>query len=470
MNKKISLGLAVAMSLLMVILTICVTVLWSMQIFNAKSNNLSEREAMYAKLQEVDHLVRQNYYGDIDEDTLNDHIIAGYVAGIGDKYGMYFTAEQYAEQMQSYDGKMATIGIGTVIDASGYIKIIEVYPDSAAETSGLKVGDLIVKVEDLDVTAETAEQAVKALQGDAGTKVNVTIRRESEDISVEVTRRRIEVPTVNHRMIGEVGYLKIKEFNDSTTNQFKRALDDLKGNGAKSLVFDVRNNPGGTVKSVAQILDMLVPEGDIVSATYKDGTTEVLYTSDAKEENLPMVVLINQKSASAAELFAQALKDYEKASIVGVNSYGKGLMQRIYKLQDGSALDITVGKYNPPKSPNYDQIGVKPDFEVKLSAEQEKNFLELNETNDPQLIKALEVAGGDVKNTVPVEEEPSSSQEGEEGGSSSSEGESSSPEGEESSSSQDSSSSSQDSSSSSQESSSSSEDSSSSEESSSSNP
>ena len=205
MNKKISLGLAVAMSLLMVILTICVTLLWSMQIFNAKSNNLSEREAMYAKLQEVDHLVRQNYYGDIDEDTLNDHIIAGYVAGIGDKYGMYFTAEQYAEQMQSYDGKMATIGIGTVIDASGYIKIIEVYPDSAAETSGLKVGDLIVKVEDLDVTAETAEQAVKALQGDAGTKVNVTIRRESEDISVEVTRRRIEVPTVNHRMIGEVG-------------------------------------------------------------------------------------------------------------------------------------------------------------------------------------------------------------------------------------------------------------------------
>lgn len=445
MNKKIPLGLAVAMSLLMVILTICVTLLWSMQIFNAKSNNLSEREAMYAKIQEVDHLVRQNYYGDIDEDVLNDYIIAGYVAGIGDKYGMYFTAEQYAEQMQSYDGKMATIGIGTVIDASGYIKIIEVYPDSAAETSGLKVGDLIVKVEDLDVTAETAEQAVKALQGDAGTKVNVTIRRDSEDMSVDVTRRRIEVPTVNHRMIGEVGYLKIKEFNDSTTNQFKRALDDLKSSGAKSLVFDVRNNPGGTVKSVAQILDMLVPEGDIVSATYKDGTTEVLYTSDAKEETLPMVVLINQKSASAAELFAQALKDYEKASIVGVTSYGKGLMQKIYKLQDGSALDITVGKYNPPKSPNYDQIGVKPDYEVKLSAEQEKNFLELNETNDPQLIKALEVAGGDVKNTVPLEE-PVSSGEGEEGDSS--EGESSSSEDESDSSGEDSSSSSEETSSS----------------------
>lgn len=397
MNKKLSLGVAIALMAIVAATTFSITMVYSTRTFNDKVHSIKEREAMYSKIAEIDRLVRQNYFGDIDESKLGDEIATGYVKGIQDKYGMYFTAEQYSQQMQTYDGKMAGIGISTYKDTSGYIRIIEVYPDSAAETADLQVGDLIVKVEDLDVTAENYDQAVNALKGEAGTKVNITIRRNAQDSQRDVTRRRVEVPTVNHRMIGEVGYIKIKEFNNNTASQFKKAINKVTDEGAKALIFDVRNNLGGTLNSVNEMLDLLLPEGDIVSATYKNGETKVLATSDAKEISLPMVVLVNQRSASASELFAQALKDYDKAKVVGVTSYGKGMMQTIYQLSDGSALDVTVAKYNPPKSPNFDKVGVKPDHEVALTPEQEKNFIDLDETTDPQLKKALEVAYASIK-------------------------------------------------------------------------
>ena len=168
-------------------------------------------------------------------------------------------------------------------------------------------------------------------------------------------------------------------------------------NGVQALVFDVRNNPGGTIDSVVAMLDRLLPEGDLVSATYHDGHTEILGTSDAQEINLPMVVLTNDQTASAAELFAQAIKDYNKGRTVGTQTYGKGVMQTIYPLSDGGALSITVAKYNPPKSANFDGVGVRPDYEVQLSAEQQRNFYDLDANTDPQLRKALELAEAVIK-------------------------------------------------------------------------
>ncbi|MEG1849477.1 MAG: S41 family peptidase, partial [Oscillospiraceae bacterium] len=240
--------------------------------------------------------------------------------------------------------------------------------------------------------------AVDALKGEPGTNVTVLIRRGGTEKSLTITRRKVEVPSVYYRTIEKTGYVRIKEFNDNTPAQFDRAIERLTAEKVEALIFDLRGNPGGTMEGVAQILDTLLPEGPIVSATYKDSEPKVLHTSDAEEIDLPMVVLTNEKTASAAELFAQALKDYNKAKTVGTVTYGKGVMQTIYPLNDGSALDITVAYYNPPFSENFNGVGVKPDYEVKISAELEQELDRLDEYSDPQLKKAMEVVGATLKN------------------------------------------------------------------------
>lgn len=401
MKRRITLGGAVTLALMFSTVTFVITMLWSMNVFNGSVYNIKERETMYAKLAEVDGIARQNYLYGIDEDRLSDSLIEGYIAGLGDEYGRYFTAEQYNSLMKNYDGQMVDIGLVCGPNPDGYIRIDQVYPDSPALEAGLAKDDLIVKVDELSVTGENYADAVEALRGDPGTTVELLVRREGVEKTYTITRRRVEVPSVEYRMIDNVGYLRIKEFNNNTPDQFNRGLDRLMQEGAEALVFDVRSNPGGPIESVAAMLDRLLPEGPIVSATYKDGRTEVLYTSDAEEITLPMVVLINQSSASAAELFAQALKDYGKCRTVGVTSYGKGVMQNIQRLSDGSALDITVAYYNPPKSANFDGVGIKPDYEVKLNAEQEKELWDLDETNDPQFRKALELVGAAIRNLDP---------------------------------------------------------------------
>lgn len=391
MNRKISLGAAVTLAIMFSTVTFITTMIYAQKTFDSRVFNIKERETMYSKLAEVDRLVRQKYYNTIDEDVLGENLVRGYVAGIEDNYGMYLTPEQYAETQGNYEGRLVDIGIVCSKDASGYILIEEVYAESPAALSELAEGDLIVKVDDLAVTGDSYNDAVDALRGEPGTTVTVLVRRAGVEKSYTITRRKVEVPTVLFRMIGETGYLRIREFNDNTPNQFNRAVDRLLEQGAAAMVFDVRGNPGGTIESVSKILDRLLPEGPIVSATYRNGTTQLLASSDAEEVALPMAVLINAKSASAAELFAQALKDYNKAKTVGVTTYGKGSMQEIHKLSDGSALDFTVARYNPPLSPNFEGIGVKPDYEVKLSADLEKELEHLNEESDPQLKKALEV-------------------------------------------------------------------------------
>lgn len=207
-------------------------------------------------------------------------------------------------------------------------------------------------------------------------------------------------------MIGTTGYVKITDFNENTYDQFKKALENLVGNqGAQSLIFDLRHNTGGLVDPAIKMLDMLLPEGVIATATYRDGSTEVLGNSDANCIDLPMAVLTNENTASAAELFTQALRDYNVAKSVGTNTYGKGVMQVTHSLKDGSAIRITIAQYNPPKSANYDGVGIKPDYEVALTEEQQAIFDTLDENTDPQLKKALEVvnAGAAPSETTPAQ-------------------------------------------------------------------
>ena len=397
MNRKVSLGVTIALMSLAAAVAIVITAGYSMFDFNGRMQSLRESEVMYSKLNEIDAYVRQNYYGEIDDEALMNAVAKGYVSGLGDAYAQYLTPQEYQQRMADYESQQATIGLSVVMDPSGYMKVVEVFAGSPAEEAGIEVGDLIVEVEGTMVTAENYNEMSTAMGGEEGTVLTLTVRRDNQDEEVEITRREVEVPMVTYTQYGDVGYIQIKEFHNNTPAQFDAALNALTSSGVQALIFDVRNNPGGTIDSVVDMLDTLLPEGTLVTATYKDGSTEELGYSDDDEVNLPMVVLTNEDTASAAELFAQAIKDFNKGRTVGTQTYGKGVMQTIYPLSDGGALSITTAKYNPPSGVNFDGVGVKPDYTVQLTAEQERNFYELDETTDPQLQKAIELAEAVIK-------------------------------------------------------------------------
>ena len=392
MNRKISLGTGISFALILVAISISMTAIVLSHRFSNSVNNLERRAAMYDKIEAVDSTVRQEFYGNIDQDKLMDEVAKGYLKGIGDPYAVYHTAEEYNEIMKQSDGKAAGIGISVEMDVSGYIRVKDVYPDSPAESSGIMKNHLIVEIDDLSVTKENYNQAVEAIKGSAGTTLTLVVRDEdtSEEKTIDLTRRVVVAPTVFTKQIGNVGYIRISGFNATTYDQFRKAARQMESDEMNALIFDLRNNVGGTEESLIKILDYILPEGDIMSVTYKSGETEVLAVSDEDCIELPMVVLVNERTASAAELFAQALKDYNKAVLVGTTTFGKGSMQKTHQLRDGSAVTYTVAKYNPPKSGNFEGVGVKPDFEVTLTEDQKLNFNTLDETNDPQILKALE--------------------------------------------------------------------------------
>lgn len=393
MNKKISLGAAISFMAIVAAITFTLTMIFSLNIFNSKILNVNDRENLYTKLSEIDSMVRQNYQGTIDEDLLLDAIADGYVNGLDDRYAAYYTAEEMKKETQANNGELVGIGVTVTEDESGYIRVVGVYDDSPASVAGIQADDLIIQVDGEDVKSIGYSQATDNIQGDEGTKVRLLTRRDGVDqAEMELVRKRVEIPSVSYRMIGTNGYVKIDGFSGSTVDQFNNAVDSLIDEGAQALIFDVRNNSGGTLDSVVKMLDKLLPAGVIATSTTADGTTTELARSDASEITLPMVTLTNANTASAAELFVAALRDYEKTEVVGTTTFGKGVMQTTYTLTDGSGIKFTTAKFNPPVSENFDGVGITPDYEVTLTADQEKNFENLDETTDPQLQKAVEVA------------------------------------------------------------------------------
>ncbi len=396
MNKKISLGVAICFMAIAAAITFTITMFFSLNVFNSKIANVDEREHLYKKLSEIDTYVRNQYLGDIDEENLLNYVARGYMVGIDDKYAAYMTQEEYKYYQQENEGTLVGIGTTARKDDSGYILIVDVKENSPAEAAGIQAGDLIVKVNDEDILTIGYTQAMSNIKGEEGTKVNLTLRREGEDYSVELTRKNIQSSTVEYRTIGDNGYIKMSNFDETTVDDFKYAVSDLKSQGVKGLIFDVRNNPGGLLDSVADVLDYLLPEGDLVSETNKKGETKVLCTSDSSCIELPMVVLVDGETASAAELFAADLRDFKVAELVGQTTYGKGIMQGAFPLEDGSAIKMTIAYFNPHSGVNFNGVGLKPDYEVALTTEQKLNFDTLDETSDPQLMKAIEVLNAKV--------------------------------------------------------------------------
>ncbi len=330
-------------------------------------------------------------FGEVDNDEITDYLCYGYIAGLGDKYSAYYNKEDFEALYGKVEGTAQGIGVNIAENKeTGAITVVNVMKGSPAEKAGIKAGDSIVKVGGKTIADLGGYSAgFTALKGDKGSIAEITIFRDGKTSEVSVVREDFVLETVWPRMIGDIGYIEVTNFDTNTPEAFTQAVDNLIAEGAKALIFDMRHNTGGEVNSVAKCLDLLVPEGPVIRIFDKNGNVETI-DSGADEVNLPMAVLIDSQTYSAAELFSATMRDYEKAVLIGANTYGKGAVQTVMKLSDGSGLALTTEMYAPPKSDNYEGKGVAPDTEVILSFEEKQtNFYTLTDEEDDQLQEAL---------------------------------------------------------------------------------
>lgn len=395
MNKKISLGATLAFALIVAAAVFSVTMIFSQNQYNKTMRSLQEREQMYKKISEIDRQVRQHYYdaAAIDEDSLQNNLAKGYLMGIDDPYASYYSPEEYAEIERDREFARENVGIGVALSVNpdGYLLIEEVYPDSPAEINFLEAGNLIVRVGDTDVTSENSEEMLGKIYGPEGSELSLGVRRGGQDSTVELTRRSVAIPTVYTQYLsGGIGYVRITEFTDHTSNQFNREYKKLEDQGINAVIFDLRDNQSETLASATRILDRIVPQGTIVSVVDKDGNIKDVEVSDTSEMTLPIVTIVNGKTSSAGELFAQVLKDFDKTRIVGNLTAGRGIIQELIKLTDGSAIEVTTAMYLSRGEYTYHEIGVKPDYEVALPTGV-TSWTVLEAEQDPQLQKAVEL-------------------------------------------------------------------------------
>lgn len=391
MNKKVSLGAAITFMVVVAGITFCITMMVALNHFNTKVYNVKSREEMYKKIADVDRETRQNFSGVIDEEVLLDSLSAGYIKGIGDKYSYYLTKNQYEQKLRDLSGKYVGIGITSAKDESGYLKVKKVLKDSAAAKSGIQVGDHIVSIANTDLKAVSNDNSQRLLKGEVGTKVNIVYRRNGVDETVEIIRTDISIPSVELSMNDTNAIIKISTFDDLTYTQFNTVIDKAIKDNATSLIFDLRNCTGDSLNSAKAMLNVLLPFGEMGKIIDNNGKEVSVGLSDKFEINLPMATITNSKTMGSAEFFAATLRDFKKSNSVGTLSYGKGLMQTLIKLTDGSAVNITTSQIFPPSNQPIEGVGVKPDYEVKLSTEQEQRFDELTPEEDSQLQKAIEV-------------------------------------------------------------------------------
>ena len=314
-------------------------------------------------------------------------------ARLYDPYTQRSTVEEYAAYQTNEAGQMIGIGVTVTWNEEGFLQVESVTENSPAEEAGILTGDRIIAINGEDVADLGYAQAVSNVRGEENTTVTLTILRNGENLDIEVARKSMDVVSAQGQMLdGQIGYIRISSFKENTPEQFQAVLDKLLADGAVSLVFDVRDNGGGLVTSLEQILDPLLPEGKIAIATYRDGSTKTLVESDAEECNLPMVVLVNENTASAAELFTASLHDFGKATIVGTTTFGKGIMQVTRQLPDGGALTLTTATYQTTKGECYHGVGITPD-EVVEPSDTAVDYDNPNAEADPQLARALKILG-----------------------------------------------------------------------------
>lgn len=401
--KKISLVLSIFLIVLAVLVTFQTTYIIASVNYNAKLNEERGELAKYKDIFDMMDIFKENYIYDVDSDAINDALLHAYAYYSGDDYAIYYNAEEWADFSAKMSGNSVGIGVYIVQTDDG-IEIVYVMQSSPAMEAGMKKGDVIVAIDGKRIADVGYNEAVSLVAGTAGTQVTLTVRRDGAEQDITVTRNNYEAQTVianeYERDGKKIAHINITNFYSVTPKQFKAAVEAALADGCESLIFDVRGNPGGELSAVCSMLDYLLPEGPIVRIFGKKDNELVLeqtYKSDASEINVPMVVLANENSASAAELFTSALRDYGKVTIVGTNTYGKGCGQSGFGVGSG-VLMVTSFLYAPPFSDNYDGKGIAPDIAVEIADEyKNRNLMTLNEDEDAQLKAALDEAYSKIK-------------------------------------------------------------------------
>ncbi|WP_251389562.1 S41 family peptidase [Mediterraneibacter agrestimuris] len=355
---------------------------------------LTQKAKVEKKLNILDTIVDRYYLykEDVDEEDLIEGLYAGYLEALDEPYTNYFTEEETKELLESVTGEFFGVGalLSQDVDA-GTITITQVYEDSPAEEAGILAEDILIQVDDHVIAGESLDEIVTWIKGEQGTEVTLHVLRDGKELALTAIRDTVQAMTVDYEMKdGQVGYIYIQEFDDVTEDQFREALTILEEQGMKGLVIDIRSNPGGNLDTVVAMLQMLLPEGDIVSIRDRDGEQEK-YTCDGTNAfDKPLAVLVNQYSASASEIFSGAIQDYGIGEIIGMTTYGKGVVQDILDLGDGTSMKLTTAEYFLPSGRSINQKGIIPDVEVEFEYEEE------NPGYDNQLEKALEVVRGEI--------------------------------------------------------------------------
>ncbi|MCD8151833.1 MAG: S41 family peptidase [Clostridiales bacterium] len=345
-----------------------------------------------AKIETLAAYIQSTYYEDVDIEDLREGLYEGLFANL-DAYSQYYTAEEYEDLLESsLEGTYCGIGASLQQDAETMqVTVVRVYDGSPAQEAGLMAGDVIYMVDDYEATSMELSELVTHIRGEENTTVHLITYRNGEELEYDITRKNLTFPTVSSDMLDDsVGYIAISEFTEATTEQFETALADLQDAGMEALIVDLRSNPGGVLTTVCDMLDLILPEGLILYTEDRDGNREEYMTTDAASLDLPLVVLVNENSASASEIFAGAIQDRDAGTIVGTTTYGKGVVQSVRSLSDGSAFKVTTHRYYTPGGTCIQDIGITPDVEIEyefLGGEDDEYSYDL----DNQIQKALEI-------------------------------------------------------------------------------
>ena len=360
-------------------------------VLSNKDHAVNQESVQKAKA--IESLIDKYYLDKIDNDELESYLYKGLMAGLGDPYSTYYTAEEYKELTEDTEGVYRGIGVTMQTDVStGAVTVVKCFEGAPGAEAGLQPQDQLVKVNGEDITDKELSEVVKMIKTSESDTVTLTILREGESDyrEVEVTLDTVEAPMVEHEMLdNKIGYITINQFAETTASQYETALEDLNNQGMERLIVDVRDNPGGLLTSVCDVLDSMLPEELLVYTEDKNGKKSEYNATGTDQFDKPMVILVNGNSASAAEIFSGALQDYKVAKLVGTTTFGKGIVQQIFNLSDGSAVKMTISKYYTPSGRCIHGTGLEPDIEVDLPDEL-KNQVSIDKSEDTQLQKAIE--------------------------------------------------------------------------------
>ena len=404
-ERKVRIPTALMLMVLAVVATFNITYFTATEYYNRLLEDLQTQETRYKKLKEVTDIVDKYYVGDYEEADALELAAAGYVAGLGDVWSGYYTAEQTASIREEESNQYVGIGVSYGIQEDNLYEITAVTPGGPADKAGMLPGDRLLTADGVDVnTLESPDDLGALVKGEVGTLVTITVDRAGEELTFQLTRDTILVYSVTSQLLeGSVGYIAISDFNSNVEKEFRSHMESLTAQGAKAFVFDVRNNPGGYVSVMHDMLDSLLPEGPVITMVDKAGT-EMPLTSDKACLEVPMAVITNAYSISAAEFFAAALQEYGMATVVGEKTGGKGYSQQTFMLSDGSSVNLSTTRYYTPKGNSLAETGVTPDQTVELSVEDLSLLLsgKLEPAEDEQLQAALQT----VVSKIPAEEAP----------------------------------------------------------------